>query len=239
MDIYVSFAIISLAALIHASFQLSVSVLTLLSSHAIGSKKSHTKLIHLTTSFVVGAGTMTVLLLSTISLLLLQLVNHRVPQIAWISVCGLLIAVALSVLLFYYRPKQGTMLWIPRGMARYLTDRTKSTKLGGEAFGLGLSSVFGELLFIIAPLTVSALVLIQLSPVWQITGIIVYTLVSLLPLLIVWALVGSGHNLSRIQKWRENNKKFLQYASGMGLIILSGFVYVFQIIEAAASGFLG
>ena len=237
MDIYVSFAIISLAALIHASFQLSVSVLTLLSGHTIGSKKSHTRLLHLTTSFVIGAGTMTILLLSTISLLLLQLFSNQTPQIVWLSVCGLLIVVALSVLLFYYRHKQGTTLWIPRSMARYLTERTKSTKLGGEAFGLGLSSVFGELLFIIAPMAISALVLVQLPPIWQIAGIATYTVISLLSLIIVWVLIGSGHNLSRIQKWRESNKKFLQYASGMGLIVLSAFVYVFQILPTAAGGF--
>ena len=180
---------------------------------------------------------MTILLLSTISLLLLHLFGNQPPQAIWISGCGLLIGVALSVLLFYYRRKQGTMLWIPRSMAHYLTARTKSTKLNAEAFGLGLSSVFGELLFVIAPLIISALVLIQLSPIWQLAGIALYTAISMLSLIIMLVLIGSGHSLSRIQKWRETNKKFLQYTSGAGLIILSTFVYAFEILESTIGGF--
>lgn len=237
MDIIVSLSIISLAALIHASFQLSVSVLTLLSGHTIGAKRSHSKLLQLTTSFLVGAGTMTVLLLSTISLFLLHFYGAQPPQIIWASGCGLLIGVAFSIWLFYYRPEEGTSLWIPRSIARYLTERTKSTKLCAEAFGLGLSSVFGELLFIIAPLLISALVLIQLQPMWQLIGIIIYTAISLLSLFIVWVLVGSGHNLAHIQKWREANKKFLQFISGIALVALCFFVYAFEIIGSSIGYF--
>jgi len=237
MDIIVSLSIISLAALIHASFQLSVSVLTLLSGHTIGAKRSHTKLLQLTTSFLVGAGTMTVLLLSTISLLLLHFYGSQPPHIIWASGCGLLVGVAFSVWLFYYRPEKGTTLWIPRNMARYLTKRTHSTKLSAEAFGLGLSSVFGELLFIIAPLIISALVLIQLQPMWQLVGICVYTFISLLSLIIVWVLVGSGHNLGHIQKWRETNKRFMQFISGVGLVTLCFFVYVYKILGSTIGGF--
>ena len=62
-DIYGSFAIILLAALTHASFQLSVSVLTLLSGHALGRKTAHMRLLRLTGGFILGAGVMTVLLI--------------------------------------------------------------------------------------------------------------------------------------------------------------------------------
>jgi len=230
MDILSSLAIVSLAALIHASFQLSVSVLTLLSGHSIGAKHSQARLLRLTTSFVFGAGLMTVLLLSFFSLVLLHVFGANTPQVVWAAGCGLLVGVAISVWLFYYRREKGTTLWIPRGAADYLTQRTKSTKLSAEAFGLGLSSVIGEILFIIAPLLMAALVLIQLPPVWQLVGIAIYVLVSLLSLLIVWVLIGSGHNLGKIQNWRESNKYFLQFAAGTGLIVLSFFVYVTEIL---------
>lgn len=230
MDILSSLAIVSLAALIHASFQLSVSVLTLLSGHSIGAKHSQARLLRLTTSFVFGAGLMTVLLLSFFSLVLLHVFGADTPQVVWAAGCGLLVGVAISVWLFYYRREKGTTLWIPRGAAYYLTQRTKSTKLSAEAFGLGLSSVIGEILFIIAPLLMAALVLIQLPPAWQLVGIAIYVLVSLLSLLVVWVLIGSGHNLGKIQNWRESNKYFLQFAAGTGLIILSFFVYVTEIL---------
>lgn len=230
MDIPSSIAIVSLAALIHASFQLSVSVLTLLSGHSIGAKHSQARLFRLTTSFVLGAGVMTMLLLSFVSLLLLHVFGENTPQVVWAASCGLLIGVAISIWLFYYRREKGTVLWIPRSITSYLNERTKSTKLSAEAFGLGLSSVIGEILFVIAPLAITALVLIQLPPMWQLLGIGIYTLISLLSLIIVWILIGSGHNLGKIQKWRESNKYFLQFVAGAGLFVLVFFVYVTEIL---------
>lgn len=233
MDIPSSLAVISFAALIHASFQLSVSVLTLLSGHAIGAKRSQAKLLRLTTSFVLGAGLMTLLLLSSISFVLFHLYGKETPQIIWSAGCGVLFGIALSIWLFYYRREKGTTLWVPRNVAEYLTNRTKATKLSAEAFGLGLMSVIGELLFIIAPLFISSLVLVQLPPAWQIGGIVIYSLISLASLITVWALIGSGHNLGRIQKWREQNKYFLQFAAGAGLIVLGCFVYVAEILSTS------
>lgn len=236
MDIPSSLAIVALAALIHASFQLSVSVLTLLGGHAIGAKRSQAKLLRLTTSFVIGAGIMTVLLLSFVSLVLLSVYGTDTPQIVWAAGCGLLVGVAISIWLFYYRREKGTTLWIPRGVAAYLTERTKSTKLSAEAFGLGLSSVIGEILFIIAPIAISALVLVQLPAMWQLVGIGIYTIISTMSLVIVWALIGSGHTLGRIQQWRESNKYFLQFAAGAGLIVLVFFVYVSEIVGSTVVG---
>jgi hypothetical protein len=230
MGIPISLAIIALAALIHASFQLSISVLTLLSAHTIGAKRSQARLLRLTTSFVFGAGLMTLLLLSFTSLVLLNIFGLKTPQIVWALACGLAVGVAVSIWLFYYRHEKGTMLWIPRGIAKYLTDRTEATKLSAEAFGLGLSSVIGEILFIIAPLVISALVLIQLPYSWQLVGIAIYTIISLFSLIIVWISICGGHSLSRIQKWRESNKYFLQFASGAGLIVLGFFVYINEIV---------
>jgi hypothetical protein len=229
-----SLAIIAFAALIHASFQLSVSMLTLLSGHAIGKKVAHTKLLRLSWGFLFGVAAMTLLLISFTAYILQSSFGNTIPPLAWAVGCGLLLGLGIAVWAFYYRREQGTSLWLPRGMARYLGDRTKATKRSAEAFGLGLSSVVGEILFILAPIAISALVLIQLEPVWQLVGIALYTFISLLSLLIVNGLIGSGHKLSRIQKWRENNKRFLQFAAGSGLIILGFYVYVDQIISTTA-----
>jgi len=236
MGIPNSLAIIALAALIHASFQLSVSVLTLLSSHTLSTKQTQAKLLRLTTGFLVGAGIMTVLLLSFTSLVLLHVFGTETPQFIWAAGCGLLVGVAVSIWLFYFRREKGTMLWIPRSIATYLTERIQSTKLSAEAFGLGLSSIIGEILFIIAPLVMAALVLIHLPPMWQLAGIGIYTVISLLSLIIVWVLIGSGHSISQIQKWRESNKHFLQFAAGAGLIVLVFFVYVNEILGNTVGG---
>ena len=230
-----SFAIIAFAALIHASFQLSVSVLTLLSGHAIGAKTAHTKLLRLTNAFSFGVAIMTMLILCFFAYILQHSFGTTVPTVAWASGSGLVIGLGVAVWVFYYRRSPGTSLWIPRSMARYLSDRTKHTKHSTEAFGLGLSSVVGELIFILAPMVISAFVLIQLSAGWQLLGVLVYVLISLLPLLIVNGLIGSGHKLSNIQRWRENNKRFLQFAAGSGLLILGCYLYVDKVVAISIS----
>jgi hypothetical protein len=240
MSITSSLIIIALAGLIHASFQLSISMITLLTSHTIGRKRSHRRLLMLTNSFTFGAGVMTVLLLSTLALIF----NHAGDQfmsslLVWTIACGLLAGVGISVLMFYYRHEYGTTLWVPRGVARFLTGRTKATKQSAEAFSLGLSSVIGELLFIIAPLFIAALVLVGLEPKWQLIGIALYGLVSLGSLLLVTALIGGGHSISRIQKWREENKHFLQFAAGSGLLVLGFYVYVEHVMLTNALAMAG
>lgn len=234
-----SFAIIIFAALIHASFQLSVSMLTLLSGHAIGNKAAHGRLLKLTNGFFFGVAVMTMFLLSFVALVLQQSFGSTVPMVAWAAGCGLLLGLGVAVWAFYYRREEGTSLWLPRGMARYLSERTKATKLTAEAFGLGLSSVIAELIFIIAPVIISALILIQMEPMWQLAGIATYTLVSLLSLAIVNGLIGSGHKLSGIQRWREKNKRFLQFAAGSGLLILGFYVYVDQVVAVTAFAYGG
>ena len=228
-----SLAIVAFAALIHASFQLSVSVLTLLSSHAIGRKVGNTRLLRLTCSFLTGVAVMTIFILSFVAYTIQQIIGGVIPPLVWAISCGLLLGLGISVWAFYYRRETGTSLWLPRGMARFLSDRTKATRHSSEAFSLGMSSVIAELLFIIAPIFISALVLIKLDLLWQLAGVALYGFISLLSILIVWALIGSGHKLSRIQKWREDNKRFMQFAAGSGLLILGFYVYVTEVMTSA------
>jgi hypothetical protein len=238
MDIPSSLAIVALAALIHASFQLSVSVLTLLSGHAIGTKRTQAKVLRLSWGFISGVAVMTLLVLSFISLLLLHgFSNSGVPLVVWSVACGLVLGIGIAVWLFYFRKEKGTKLWIPRPLAEHLTDRSKATKHTAEAFSLGLTSVIAELLFIIPSMLISALVLLQLPSAWQLVGIALYVLLSLTGLFVVGSLIGSGHSISKIQKWREENKTFLQFAAGSALVALGFFVYISKVV-AEVSGAL-
>lgn len=237
MDILTSLSIVAFAALIHASFQLSVSVLTLMSGHAIGAKKSHRRVLRLTTSYTTGVAVMTLLLLSFVSLIFLHVFGTHTPLLVWALVCGLVLGIGIAVWLFYYRrDTNGTELWIPRSFAKFLSSRSKKTHQGAEAFSLGLTSVMAELIFIIPTVAIAALVLIDLPAVWQLVGIGIYTLISLIGLLIVWSLIGSGTSLARIQKWRTDNKRFLQFSAGSALMVLGFFVYVSKILTAATGG---
>lgn len=235
METLQAFIIIGLAALIHASFQLSVSVFTLLSGHAIGSKRSHGSLMRLGGGFIIGVGLMTLLLLGTTAFALASSVFLSDLPAVWAVSSGLLLGLGVAVCSFYYRREPGTTLWLPRGIAAFLSDRTKATKNSAEAFSLGMTSVIAEILFVAVPIFVSALLIVQLPTVLQLAAALLYTLVSLLSLLIVSVLVGGGHKLSRIQQWREDNKRFLQFAAGTGLILLGFYLYVEKVVTAAVS----
>jgi hypothetical protein len=187
-------------------------------------------------SFIAGAKVMSLLLVSLLALLFLNFFGTEAPQLMWAIACGLLVGLGAAVWLFYYRREKGTALWIPRSFARHLNDRSKASKTSAESFSLGLTSVISELLFIIGPLIIAGLVLISLPSMWQLVGIVIYTFVSTLGSWIVWVLIGSGHSLSGIQKWRERNKSFLQFVSGSGLLILGFFVYVNEVMLHIAGG---
>lgn len=230
MPLIDAFAIILLAALIHASFQLSVSMLTVLNSHAIGQKISHVRLLSLSGGFLLGTWCMVALAVAFFGYVIDGLWKTSTPDIAWAIACGLMMGMGIAVWIFYYRKQPGTVLWLPRSIARYLMNRTKKTRLTAEAFGLGLTSTIGEGLFVIAPVLLTALVLSTLNPTYQLVGLFVYSSVSVIALALVILLVGSGHKLSSIQRWREKNKRFLQFISGSAMIALGFYIYVNIII---------
>jgi len=197
----------------------------------MGAGKAKSKLLSITAGFVLGASVMTILLLSFTCLILTKYFEAKIPLIVWAISCGMAVGAALSIWIFYYRRDKGTTLWVPRSIAKYITIRAKKTKLSGEAFGLGLSSVFGELLFIITPIFISSLAILQLpGPNLQLLGILFYTIISMLPLFVVWMLINGGFSLGAIQNWRETNKHFLQFTSGIGLVVIAFFLSVNAII---------
>ncbi len=234
-----SFAIIAFSALIHASFQLSISILTLVSGHSLGRKTSHKRTLGLMSSLIIGIGVTTLLLLATatysLSLAIWESINAE--RLVSAIVCGLLVGLGLSTWIFYYRKGPGTTLWLPRSMAKFLSSRAKSTRSRVESFGLGMVSVIAELIFIIAPISTAAITIALLpSPSLQATGVIFYLVLSLLPLFIIFLAVGGGKKLSRIQAWRERNKGFLQFASGGSLLILAAFLFVDRVLGISLYG---
>lgn len=218
--------IIAFAGLLHASFQLGVSLLTLLSGHSLGLGRSRSRLMQLLLAYFSGAVVVTILLFSGLAYLAL-LGLHADPQLTWLVFSLLNMVIGLAVMLFYYRRSKGTGLWIPRSMAKYLTQRTKKTKHSAEAFTLGAGGVLAETPFLIGPLGLAVLyTLSHFSPAGQLGSLVVYALISLAPLLVIISLVSSGRKISTIQRWREDNKLFLQYCAGAGLVILGSFVFV-------------
>ncbi len=234
-----SLAIVAFSALIHASFQLSVSVLTLLSGHSLGKQTARRKVLRLMNGFVCGVLVLTALLISAIVYYLSLVIHHgaQVEQLVAAIVCGLMVGLGVATWAVYYRWGEGTALWLPRSFASYLLKRSKATRHSAEAFSLGMASVVAELLFIIGPMTAAGLATVLLpSTEWRLIAIALYVVISLLSLVVVLVLVGSGHSLAHLQQWRMAHKRFLQFAAGGSLIILGGFLFVDRVLGIVSYG---
>ena len=234
MDIPTALSVVALAALIHASFQLSVSMVTALSSHARGRRLSGGKVLRMAGAFLAGSVTMTLLILSLMGYLASGFHDQLTTATAWSVVSALLVGVGLVIWLTYYRRGDGTSLLISRGFAHFLHQRISRTTLATEAYSLGLVSVITEGVFIAIPALAAAMALAVLPFGWQLVGIALYTMVASLSIFTVTVLIGSGHPLSRIQRWRERNKRFLQFSAGTGLLVLGFYLYASQVAEIAA-----
>lgn len=223
--------IVAFAGLLHASFQLGVSVLTLLSGHSLGRRRSFARLMQLNVAYLCGAALVTILLFASFGYAAMAGLKYALPE-AWLVVSFLNIIIGLMVIGFYYRRQKGTGLWIPRAMARYLENRTKKTKHSAEAFTLGAGSVLAEIPFLIGPLLIAVLSVISTpgSAGLQLQSFLLYSLISLLPLITIVSLVGAGHKISTIQRWREHNKLFLQYCAGSGLVVLGAYIFVERVL---------
>lgn len=233
MDYLTAFSIIALAALIHASFQLGVSMVTLLSGHASGKRMSGNHALRLVGAFFGGTVVMTTLIVSFLAYLGSSLFPHSIPLPIWSIVTGFSVGIGVVVWAYYYRRGQGTALWLPRGLADFLARRIKATTYSAESFSLGLTSVITELLFILPSALAATLAIISLPASLQLYGVLLYVAVASLSMFAVTVAIGSGHSLSRIQRWRERNKRFIQFAAGCALIVLGGYLYVNQVIAAS------
>lgn len=220
------------AGLVQASFGLSVSLLTLLSGHALSRKSSTARLLALSFHYVLGvlAATGGLMLLAVYLFSFHDLVNSK-PM--WLAIAAFAAVMGVIIALFYYRRGKGTTLWLPRSIADFLVHRTKATKNNFESFLLGFGSILTELIFILSPIMVAGILLAGKPSLPQLSGIALYTLIATLPVIIFATLIAGGHKVSALQSWREKNKRFLQMSAGIGMVALALYLLVYHVMEVA------
>ena len=217
---------VAFAALIHSGFSLGTSMMVLLSGHSLSRRRSHARLLGLTGGFVAGSFAMTFLIL--LALMYVALLVFAVGYPVVYLVLGTLTALGgVWVLFFYYRRGfGGTALWIPRGFARYLNERTAHTKEPAEAFVLGAASVVYELPVTIWLLLVAAASIGDLSPEVQVPTALGYALVAVATLGVVFILIGGGHTGAALTRFRARYKRFLQIIIGLSMIALGASLFL-------------
>lgn len=230
MDWIISVAIIVLAAMIHATLQLGLGSLLLL-YHASMGKHVKTKTRELVGSYIAGIGILVFLSICATCFVLLRFYDGALSTGWLIILVGVLTALALAVWLFYYRWGKGTTeLWIPKVIARFIDNRAKVTESNTEAFSLGVLTCFAEMPFSLVLLVIAGNSILELQSESQLLLVAIYTIIVILPMLIMRQAIKNGKTVVDIQRWRVKNKKFLKRVSGAGFAVLALFILVFKII---------
>ncbi|MDR1032794.1 MAG: hypothetical protein LBL84_02145 [Candidatus Nomurabacteria bacterium] len=230
MDIFLEFSIIGLAALIHASFQLTIGCMILLFHHSFGGKKTRQRTREFVGSYISGAGLTVFLVLSALSFWLAHSFGWQVPAYLLAIEVGLLASLGVILLLFYYRYGKHTELYLPRGLAKFLTKQIRKTSNNHEAFIFGVAGVLGELPFVIIITLVGASSVVALPEPWRPLAVLLYVIVSILPLLVLSLALRSSRTISEVQHWRVRNKNFLKVVAGLGAIVLAAYLATFRLL---------
>lgn len=227
----VQFGVIALAAIVHASLQLEVGALMLLYHASLG-KHIKKKTRSLVSSYILGSALLVVLFLSTIIFLIATFTSSSLSTKSLAILSAVLLMLALSIWLFYYRSRQTTELWLPKSISRYINRRAKLTESNIEAYSLGMLTAFAEMPFSIVLLIVAGNSIILLPFEWQFLSVLAYAFVSVLPLFILRISIRRGNTVVDVQKWRLKNKGFFRALSGTMFLTLAAFLIAFKVLGA-------
>ena len=230
LTIFSAIGVIVLAALAHATLQMNLGSLLLLYHESLGKHiKKRTKF--LVSNYIFGVFFLVLTSLAATAYFVFLFFGANLSTICLVVLAVVLVALTLCIWLFYYRTGRSTELWLPNPVAKYIMKRAKQTDSNIEAFALGLLASFAEAPFFIVLMLITADSLLKLSMPLQIAMLILYTVIALLPLVILRLAVRHGKTVVEIQKWRLNNKNFLKALSGTLFITLAIFLLAFRIIQ--------
>jgi len=224
MSVLTSLGILIVAMLIMFFMQLVPGVFLLFSHHVYG-KYSKIKASDLSLFFILGVELMLALILIILYLTLnaiFAFIRIDERMIFWIF--GVIfIILGILFLVFYFRRGDGTNLYISRKCANNFQRVINSTKKRSDAFLLGLISLIPELIFTLPIYLVVVLEIMKIEDNALARGglIILIVLVSIIPLLVMHILFGSGHNMANIQRVRVKNKLFVRITVSILFLVLA------------------
>ena len=219
-------ATILLAGLAQASLQLGLGGLILLYHNSLGRHRRR-RTSYLARNYILGTGAITFLVVAAFCFF-----NGALTTEWLVIALGALGACAIVMWLLYYRRGKGsTELWLPKSITRFIRKKARQTNDGVEAFSLGLLSSFAEMPISIALFFVAANAILNLSSAWQVLGVVAYTLISIVPMVILQFRIQAGRTAVEAQQWRLKNKAFLKIISGSSFLTLALFVAAFWIMK--------
>lgn len=230
MEMIIPFSEVFLAAVVHASLQLQLGTLLLLYHASLG-KHVRKKTKRLVSSYIAGVGSLVFLPLATMIFLLDRYFGKALYAEELVIVIGMLVALAIAAWAFYYRRGKSTELWLPRNVARFIDRRAKETNSNTEAFALGLLTSIAEMPFTIILFVVAANSTLDLPPLYQILAVALYTVIAIIPPVVLRLAIRKGQTVVDIQRWRIKNKTFFRVLTGVGFLALGFFLFSFEVLS--------
>lgn len=229
MNMFIPFSEVFLAATIHALLQLQLGTLLLLYHASLG-KHVKKKTRHLVSSYIFGIATLVFMAVATTAFILDRYFGKSLYVEEMIIVVGMLLALAIATWVFYYRRGKSTELWLPRVVARFMDHRAKQTNSNTEAYSLGVLTSLAEMPFTLVLFLVAANSVLKLPGMYQLLAILMYTAISILPLLIARIAIRKGQTVVGIQRWRVKHKNFMRVLAGAGFMVLGFFLFAFEVM---------
>ncbi len=227
--ILVQICTIFLCSLVNATLQIGLGALLSLYHESL-SRHIGKKTKKLSSAFTSGSFILTSLMLASMSFIFTQFKSELSRVEVMRALIMLLIMLAVSAWIFYYRTRQSTELWLPRIIARYINDRAKKTDSNIEAFALGMLTVFAELPFSFALLIVAGSSVILLPSYLQISTVLLYSMIAVLPFYCLRVAIKHRKTLVDIQKWRVKNTWFFKFLTSVSFLILAIFLLAFKVL---------
>lgn len=229
MNGMVCLGVIFLSGILIALLQLSLGTLILLYHSSLG-RNVTTKTKKLASSYISGSMLANFLILATTCFLISSLsASGNLSIYVYLILFGLLIILAFLSWFFYHKSEPSTRLWIPRSAARFIESRAKTTSDLAEAFSLGILTVLSEIAFSIVPFVLAADAILKIPALVQSLSLALFTIFSVLPLLILRISLRKGKSVVEIQRWRIKNKTFFRIFTGAGFFILALFILAFVV----------
>ena len=203
MSFLTSVVIAILATLILAFLQLKTGIFAMLYHFASG-KRGKRYADVLTFYYVVGI----LLITAPLAMAFLSIPKTELFKTIMSGVC---FALAFLILVFYYRYKKGSELYLSRKTVAVLNAGAKRARVS-DAFMLGIASGLVEFIFTI-PLYM--IVCVEVSSLERmdllVAAIVAEVAAGVLPVFLYHAFFWRGLNLADIGRIREKNKNFYRY----------------------------
>lgn len=229
MEMIVPFSEVFLAAVIHATLQLSLGALLLLYHASLG-KHVRKKTRFLVDSYISGMGMLVFLGLAATIFVLDRYFEKPLYIEELVIVAGMLVALAIATWFFYYRRGKSTELWLPRSVARFIDKRAKMTNSNTEAFSLGVLTSLAEMPFTIVLFVVAANSILVLPHLYQILAVAMYTIITIVPPIVLRFAIRKGQTVVDIQRWRVKHKLFFRLLTCVGFLALGFFLFTFEVL---------